>query len=272
MQNVTSVSIECTLGYQKVNQARSGCPTSTMRARHRAAVADHADDDGAVDHRLEFLELQDVEQEAGEEGAGAERDDREVQEDPQAEGVAVVHVGLVQALTRHRPAQYAPKRSSATQGASHSRKRGVEQRRTPRVMNSLSISLTTSVLLSGAGRAGDFAHPGLLRVVVDLRIGTERFQHAEAVRLARAPERFRWPDRSGCRSGSRRWGRLRRRPGCSPPASISVLPLAAALALAACQRPWQKLHFSTTPRMRGATSGFRVFSMPAGQAGSHQLK
>ena len=32
MQNVTSVSIECTLGYQKVNQARSGCPTSTMSA------------------------------------------------------------------------------------------------------------------------------------------------------------------------------------------------------------------------------------------------
>ncbi len=65
---------------------------------HRAAVADQADDDGAVDHRLEFLELEDVEQEAGEEGAGAERDDGEIQKDPQAEGVAVVHVGLVQAF------------------------------------------------------------------------------------------------------------------------------------------------------------------------------
>ena len=30
MQKVTSVSIECTLGCQKVNQARSGWPTSTI--------------------------------------------------------------------------------------------------------------------------------------------------------------------------------------------------------------------------------------------------
>ena len=29
MQKVTSVSMECTLGYQKVNHARSGWPTST---------------------------------------------------------------------------------------------------------------------------------------------------------------------------------------------------------------------------------------------------
>ena len=32
MQNVTSVSMECTFGYQKVNQARSGWPTSTISA------------------------------------------------------------------------------------------------------------------------------------------------------------------------------------------------------------------------------------------------
>src|ERR1019366_6120559 len=80
----------------------------------------------------------------------------------------------------------------ATQGASHSRKRGVEQRRTPRVINSLSISLaislTTGVLLceSRAGGAGDFAHPVFLGMVVDLGIGAERFQHAETVRIARA--------------------------------------------------------------------------------------
>src|ERR1035437_137001 len=85
----------------------------------------------------------------------------------------------------------------ATQGASQRRKRGVEQRRTPRVINSLSISLaislTTGVLLceSRAGRAGDFAHPVFLGVVVNLRIGAERFQHAETVRLVRAAGRFR---------------------------------------------------------------------------------
>src|ERR1019366_3551053 len=65
---------------------------------HGAAIADQADDDGAVDDGLEPFELHDVEQEAGKEGAGAEGDDREVDEDPQAEGVAVIHVGLVQAF------------------------------------------------------------------------------------------------------------------------------------------------------------------------------
>src|ERR1039457_2491532 len=54
--------------------------------------------------------------------------------------------------------------------------------------------------------------------------------------------------------------------------SVTGLPSAVACWRAACQRPWQKLHFSTTPRMRGATSGLRVFSMPAGQAGSPQLE
>src|ERR1035437_6222597 len=80
----------------------------------------------------------------------------------------------------------------ATQGASHRRNRGGEQRRTPRVINYLSISfaisLTTGVLLceSRAGVARDFAHPGFLGVVIDLGIGAERFQHAETVRIARA--------------------------------------------------------------------------------------
>src|ERR1035437_9222648 len=99
-------------------------------------------------------------------------------------------------LTRHRPAQYAPKRSMATQGVSHRTKRGVEQRRTPRVINPLSICwniwLATGVLLgeSRARGAGDFAHPVFLGLVIDLGIGPERFQHAEAVRLVRATGGF----------------------------------------------------------------------------------
>src|ERR1017187_821231 len=100
-------------------------------------------------------------------------------------------------LTRHRPAQYKPNSSRAIQGARHSTKRGVEQRRTPRVMNSLSICwniwLATGGLLgdSGAGGAGDFAHPVFLGVVVNLRMGAEQFQDAETVRLVRVAGRFR---------------------------------------------------------------------------------
>jgi hypothetical protein len=32
------------------------------------------------------------------------------------------------------------------------------------------------------------------------------------------------------------------------------------------------VHFSTTPRILGATSGFKYFSVSAGHTGSHQLK
>src|ERR1035438_3105600 len=99
-------------------------------------------------------------------------------------------------LTRHRPAQYKPNSSRAIQGASHSTKRGVEQRRTPRVMNSLSICwniwLATGGLLgdSRARGASDFAHPVFLGVVVDLGICAERFQHAETVGLVRGAGGF----------------------------------------------------------------------------------
>src|ERR1035441_459218 len=95
-------------------------------------------------------------------------------------------------LTRHRPAQYAPKRSRATQGASHRTKCGGDQRRRPRVMSSLSTGGLLSE--SRAWGAGDFAHPVFLGPVVDFRIGGERFQHPEAVRKV------------GAASESRAWG------------------------------------------------------------------
>ena len=49
-------------------------------------------------------------------------------------------------------------------------------------------------------------------------------------------------------------------------------PFAACASWAACSRWLQNVHFSTTPRVRVETSGLSVFSMPAGQIGSHQLK
>src|ERR1017187_468473 len=91
-------------------------------------------------------------------------------------------------LTRHRPAQYAPKRSRATQGASHRTKCGGDQRRRPRVMSSLSTGGLLSE--SRAWGAGDFAHPVFLGPVVDFWIGGERFQHPEAVRKVGAASGF----------------------------------------------------------------------------------
>jgi hypothetical protein len=104
MQNVTSVSMECVLGCQKVNQKRSGCPTSIIKDADGAAVADESDDDGVFRMGAELGLLQDVDQESGEERARAERDHAEIEKNPQAEGEAVVHVGLVQAQYRHKPA------------------------------------------------------------------------------------------------------------------------------------------------------------------------
>lgn len=65
MQNVTSVSIECTFGCQKVNQAARLADIDHQR-HHRAAVAQEPNDNGAVDDGLQIAELQQVEQEARE--------------------------------------------------------------------------------------------------------------------------------------------------------------------------------------------------------------
>ena len=51
---------------------------------------------------LNSLLLQDVKQKPGEERAGAERYNREIEVDPQAERETVVHVRLIQALARQR--------------------------------------------------------------------------------------------------------------------------------------------------------------------------
>src|ERR1035437_370712 len=70
-----------------------------------------------------------------------------------------------------------PKASSASHGAIHSRNRGVEQRFTPRAMNSLS----TRTLLPEAqlGGARDLAHPVLLGTIVDLGLGADFLEQPE---------------------------------------------------------------------------------------------
>jgi hypothetical protein len=65
---------------------------------HRAAIADHADHHGAIDDRAQLFHFQYIEQEAGKEGPGAERNHRQVEEDPQTEGKAIIHVGLIESL------------------------------------------------------------------------------------------------------------------------------------------------------------------------------
>src|ERR1700727_2494259 len=61
-----------------------------------AAVANKADDDGSVQNGFEFGALQDVNEKSSEECACAEGDDAEIKKNPEAEGEAIVHVGLVQ--------------------------------------------------------------------------------------------------------------------------------------------------------------------------------
>jgi hypothetical protein len=84
------------LGYQKVYQARSGCPDIHHQHGDGAAVTDEPDHYGAVDDGLEFVFLQDVQEETGKKRAGPECDHREIEEDPQPECEPVIHVGLVQ--------------------------------------------------------------------------------------------------------------------------------------------------------------------------------
>ena len=65
---------------------------------HRAAVADESKDHCAVDHRAQFFAAEDVQQEPCEEGAGAERDDGQIEIDPESEREPVVHVRVEQPL------------------------------------------------------------------------------------------------------------------------------------------------------------------------------
>src|SRR5260370_2776374 len=76
--------------------------------------------------------------------------------------------------------------SIAVHGVIQSRNFEVEQRCTPRVMNPLSIWLTTGILLSGARRIGGFADPLLFGAVINLGIGVDGFQQAEAVGILRS--------------------------------------------------------------------------------------
>ena len=73
-------------------------PDVDHQDRDRAAVADESHDHGGVEDGFQFDALQDVDEEPGEECARAQCNNAEIQENPQAEREAVIHVGLVQAV------------------------------------------------------------------------------------------------------------------------------------------------------------------------------
>ena len=192
MQNVTSVSIECTLGYQNVNQNAQRLSDVHRQHGHRAAVADEPDDHGAVDDGAQFVHLQDVEQKAGKERARAERDHSQVEKDPEPEREAVVHVRLVQAFDQAEPGgveaegqQRGPRQDPQQESAAS------EQRFTPRAIN---VYPRSSSIPGVRLRSRD---PFPLRAVVDLRLGAERLEQAEAIRRAPCARSasFRSPNR-----------------------------------------------------------------------------
>ena len=102
------------------------CPQGLSDIDHqngdRAAIADKADDDGGVQDRLQLSALQNVDQKPGEERACAQGDDSQIEKDPEAEGEAIVHVGLVQPVVEAQTSgidsqpQAAPPTERATAG------------------------------------------------------------------------------------------------------------------------------------------------------------
>ena len=68
---------------------------------HGARVAEEAHYDRQVDDGHQGLDLEYVAQKAGEERAGAQSDDRQVEGDVQAEGEVVVEAGHAQAVPEH---------------------------------------------------------------------------------------------------------------------------------------------------------------------------
>src|ERR1041385_9193014 len=64
------------------------------------AVTDKTDYYRRIQDWLQLGSLQDVNQKSGEECSRTQRDDAEIQKNPQAEREAVVHLGLVQAVVK----------------------------------------------------------------------------------------------------------------------------------------------------------------------------
>ena len=217
---------------------------------------------------VELAPLHHVEEEAGEERPRPERDDGQVQVDPEAEGEAVVHVRLVEA---HREAEVRGVEPDAEEGGpghepeQEAAEGGADE----------------------AARDESFIH------------GSSRRPPRCGRRPGAAPSRARCGSRPSPRSpaapgGGRspallRGGRPRSpgRPGSpktiAPAGQASTQagvyaggfaspPAAACASWAACSRWLQKVHFSTTPRVRVETSGLSVSVSRPGHSGSHQLK
>src|SRR5208337_1190441 len=66
--------------------------------QNRSTVADEPKHDSAIDYCLQFLSLEHVKQETGEERTGTEGNDGQIEVDPQTEGKTVVHIRLIQTL------------------------------------------------------------------------------------------------------------------------------------------------------------------------------
>jgi len=64
----------------------------------------------------QVADLENIEQKTGKECARAERDHRQVQEDPQAESEAVIHIGLVQPLHQAQAGRVEAERQQADPG------------------------------------------------------------------------------------------------------------------------------------------------------------
>src|SRR5579871_3362327 len=68
--------------------------------RHSPAITGEPDHHRGIEDRSEFLSLQDIDEESREERSGAQRDDTQIEKDPQAKGKPVIHVGLIQAAIK----------------------------------------------------------------------------------------------------------------------------------------------------------------------------
>ena len=139
---------------------------------------------------LQLLPPQDIQQEAREEGAGAERDHRQIEIDPEPEREPVVHVGLVQPFGEAEidrietdPEEQCPRQHPRDETSR--RKSGASPRaisfyplccpfRRP-VRKSLRVTVPLATAGSGApGTSESFCpHPGSFRMIVHLGLRPE---------------------------------------------------------------------------------------------------
>eukprot|EP01022_Parablepharisma_sp_SALTPOND_P005728 TRINITY_DN12345_c0_g2_i1.p2 TRINITY_DN12345_c0_g2~~TRINITY_DN12345_c0_g2_i1.p2 ORF type:complete len:654 (-),score=172.14 TRINITY_DN12345_c0_g2_i1:394-2355(-) len=282
------------VGVPEAEPPADGLADVDAQHQNGAHVADEADEHRRVDDGFQLGLAHDVVQKAGEKSAGSQGDNRQVHHDPHAKGEVVVHVGLVE------PQHQAQCRADREIGQQGQRQAQPEQEYLgPTALDALGVPAFVVGVLGQIVKPSSHCCPRLCQWPPPAAAWANfLWRVTQLSAILRTHSRLDMQQTLGsvCSFSSRRKVCSLEMSLCTlcsglfscpkvmaPEGQASVqavwqsisptsLPSTRALFRARCQRWQQKVHFSTTPRMRGLTKGLRPRGVPLGQGTSYQLK